>query len=183
VVQLVAGHVPSQRASALVKQYGVDFMPDEEYFKTLRLAGADETLIAAVREAGAAVTGELMVTTSRMRRCIWRGSFKARRTLRGVCAEIRPGAQALKVSLAAREISSRNVTLTVRQASKITAPLADLAGTVDGQDFAGCGGLLDDSSRGMADASGQLAMADVALARTNYESARMEKRNIGKTLV
>ena len=64
VLQLVAGHVPSQRAATLVKQHGIDFLPDEEYLETLRLAGADDTLIAALREAGEAVTAELVVTTS-----------------------------------------------------------------------------------------------------------------------
>ena len=163
VVQLVAGHVPSQRASALVKQYGVDFMPDEEYFKTLRLAGADETLIAAVHEAGAAVTGELMVTTSPDAEVYLEGKLQGKANAQGEFAlKIRPGAHALKVSLAGKRDFEQNVTLTVRQASKITAPLADLAGTVMVKTSPGAAVFLDDSSRGMADASGQLAMADVA---------------------
>jgi WD40 repeat protein len=48
---LVAGGVPSERAAALVKQRGVDFMPDEKYLESLRTAGADDTLIAVVSEA------------------------------------------------------------------------------------------------------------------------------------
>lgn len=51
VLQLLAGHVPSQRAATLVKQHGIDFLPDERYLATLRLAGADDTLITALREA------------------------------------------------------------------------------------------------------------------------------------
>jgi hypothetical protein len=55
VGQLVAGGVTSERTVALVKQHGVNFHADEEYLKTLRLAGGDESLIAAVREASLAL--------------------------------------------------------------------------------------------------------------------------------
>jgi sugar lactone lactonase YvrE len=48
---LVVGGVPSQRAAALVKQRGIDFMPDEKYLESLRTAGADDALIALVRES------------------------------------------------------------------------------------------------------------------------------------
>jgi formylglycine-generating enzyme required for sulfatase activity len=51
VLQLVVGEVPSQRAAALVREHGIDFQLDEEYVQTLRLAGADEVLIGAVRLA------------------------------------------------------------------------------------------------------------------------------------
>ena len=54
VGKLVAGGVPSQRAAVLVEQHGIDFFPDEEYLKTLRLAGADDTLITALRKLGPA---------------------------------------------------------------------------------------------------------------------------------
>jgi formylglycine-generating enzyme required for sulfatase activity len=52
VLELVVGNVPSQRAAALVAQHGIDFVPDDTYFETLRLAGAEDVLIAAVRRAG-----------------------------------------------------------------------------------------------------------------------------------
>jgi len=55
ILELVAGHVPSERAAALVKLHGIDFVPGEEYVKTVRLAGGDDMLIAALREAGKAV--------------------------------------------------------------------------------------------------------------------------------
>ena len=53
VGELVAGGVASQRAVMLVKQKGIDFVADERYLQTLRLAGGDDTLIAALRKAGA----------------------------------------------------------------------------------------------------------------------------------
>src|SRR5579862_2290251 len=51
VGELVAGGVPGQRAVMLVKQNGIDFVADERYLQTLRMAGGDETLIAALRKA------------------------------------------------------------------------------------------------------------------------------------
>ena len=56
VLQLVVAGVASQRAATLVKQRGIDFVPGEEDLSTLRVAGADEALVAALRAAGAAVT-------------------------------------------------------------------------------------------------------------------------------
>ncbi|MBZ5670431.1 MAG: formylglycine-generating enzyme family protein [Acidobacteriia bacterium] len=56
VLQLLAGEVPSQRVAALVKQRGIDFFPDEKYLETLRLADADQILVAALREASKAMT-------------------------------------------------------------------------------------------------------------------------------
>ncbi len=55
VGKLVAGGVPSQRAAALVKQRGIDFQVGDRYLDTLRVAGADDTLIAALREANKAM--------------------------------------------------------------------------------------------------------------------------------
>ncbi len=49
VGQLVVGGVPSRRAVALVKQRGIDFVADEKYLETLRVAGAQDELIDALR--------------------------------------------------------------------------------------------------------------------------------------
>jgi WD40 repeat protein len=51
LLMLVASGVPSERAAALVKQRGVDFMPDDKLLESLRTAGADDKLITAVRQA------------------------------------------------------------------------------------------------------------------------------------
>jgi len=53
VLQLVAGGVSSQRAAALVRHHGIDFIADAKYLDTMRVVGADEVLIAAVREVSA----------------------------------------------------------------------------------------------------------------------------------
>ena len=49
------GGVPSERAAALVKQRGIDFEADERYLETLRVAGADDSLLDSLRAASATV--------------------------------------------------------------------------------------------------------------------------------
>ncbi len=67
VLSLVAGGVPSQRAAALVKQHGINFVADDDYIQTLRVAGADDSMIAAVRAASPAHTTELQVVAGTVR--------------------------------------------------------------------------------------------------------------------
>jgi hypothetical protein len=59
VGKLLMGGVSSQRGAALVRQRGIDFDADEGYLETLRVAGADETLIESLRAASAAVAVSL----------------------------------------------------------------------------------------------------------------------------
>jgi TonB family protein len=128
VLQLLAGHVPSERAAALVKQHGIDFLADERYLATLRLAGADDTLIAAVREASAAVRGDLMVATSPNAEVYLDGALQGRADAQGQLAvKAKPGDHALKVSLKGKKDSEQNVTLAARQTTKIEARLEDVA--------------------------------------------------------
>lgn len=54
VLELLAGHVPSQRMQELVKERGIDFIPDQDYLETLRVAGGEQTLLAALRTMGQA---------------------------------------------------------------------------------------------------------------------------------
>jgi WD40 repeat protein len=56
VLALVAQNIPSERAAALVKQRGVEFIPDDAYLDNLRLVGGTDELIAAVRAASDART-------------------------------------------------------------------------------------------------------------------------------
>src|SRR5208283_867728 len=62
ILELLTGHVPSARAATLVKQRGIDFVADEAYLETVRLAGADDALISALHEASKGVMWELHVT-------------------------------------------------------------------------------------------------------------------------
>jgi len=127
VVQLVAQGVPSQRAAALVRQRGIDFQASEEYLKTLRLAGGDDTLIAAVREASAALRAQLVVTTSADAAVYLDGESKGRANPQGVAQVMStPGVHALKVSLKGKKDFEQDVTLTAGQATTIAARLEDI---------------------------------------------------------
>ncbi len=48
---LLASGVAKERVRSLVQHRGISFKPSEEYLETLRIAGADEGVIRAVREA------------------------------------------------------------------------------------------------------------------------------------
>ncbi len=134
VGKLVAGGVPSERAATLVKQHGIDFLPDEEYFRTLKLAGANDPLITALREASARVTAELVVVTSPNAEVSLDGALQGRADAHGELAvRAGPGTHTLKVSLAGKKDFVQPVALAARQATKIEARLetvGPLPGTV-----------------------------------------------------
>jgi formylglycine-generating enzyme required for sulfatase activity len=122
VGELVAGGVPSERAVTLVKQRGIDFLTDEEYVKTLRLAGGDDTLITALCEASAAAIAELVVVTSLDAEVYLDGVLQGRADAHCELAiRTRLGDHALKVSLAGWKDFDENVTLAAARGSKIEA--------------------------------------------------------------
>jgi formylglycine-generating enzyme required for sulfatase activity len=163
VLQLLAGHVPSERAAALVRQHGIDFLPDEQYFEMLRLASADDALIAALRSAGKAVTAELVVTTSPNAEVYLDGQLVGRANAQGeLTIKSKLGTHALKVSLKGKKDFEQSITLASAEARKFEARLIDLPGSIRVQTLAGARVTLDDVSRGSTDASGQLTVDDVA---------------------
>ncbi len=127
VGKLVAGGVPSQRAVMLVKQHGIDFVADERYLQTLRVAGGDDALIAALRQASAAVTAELVVSTSPNAQVFLDGELQGHANAQGdLTIKSKPGAHALKVTLAGKNDFEQSVTLAAQQATKIQARLEDI---------------------------------------------------------
>jgi hypothetical protein len=162
VLQLVAGGVPSQRAADLVKQRGVDFLADDQYLETLRVAGANETLLAAVREGSAASLGELVVATSANAEVYLDGHPQGRAGAQGELAvKVKPGAHALKVSLAGKKDFEQSVTLAARQTTRIEAVLVDAWVSIRVRTLAGASVFLDGANRGTADVGGELVLADV----------------------
>jgi hypothetical protein len=162
VGELVAGGVASERAATLVEQHGIDFLPDDGYLQTLRLAGADDALIAALREASKAVAGELVVVTSRDAEVFLDGELLGKAGTEGELAvKAKPGAHALKVSLKGKKDFEQSVTLAARQTTKIEARLVDAPGSIRVQTAAGAAILLDGSNRGSADGAGQLVIEGV----------------------
>jgi formylglycine-generating enzyme required for sulfatase activity len=127
VLKLVAGHVPSERAAALAKQHGIDFVADDRYLQTLRLAGADDTLIAALREASAALMGEVALTTSPNAEVYLDGELAGRASAQGdLTVKAKSGTHALKVSLEGRKDFEQSVTVAAGQATKIEARLQEV---------------------------------------------------------
>ena len=162
VLHLVAGGVPSERAAVLVKQRGIDFLADEQYLEMLRLAGANDTLIAAVREASAAATAQLVVETSPNAEVYLDSELQGHADAQGeLTMKAKLGTHALKVSLAGKKEFEQNLTLAVVQATRIEARLVDAPGSIRLRTLAGASISLDGASRGSADASGELVLANV----------------------
>jgi hypothetical protein len=73
-----------------------------------------------------------------------------------------PGEHNLRVSLAGKRDSQRKITVVGGEEVKIAATLADVPGSILLRTTPGAEVSLDNSSRGVADASGQLAVSEVA---------------------
>jgi hypothetical protein len=164
VLALMAGGVASERVTALVKQRGIAFVPDEEYLETLRVAGAGEALIAAVREAGGALPGELDVTAPPNAEVYLDGALAGRAGDGGTLAvkKLKPGSHLLRVTLATKGDFEQSITVTPAAATKVDARLTDLPGRVVVTSEPGAEVYLDGTSRGKTDSNGKLALADVA---------------------
>jgi hypothetical protein len=164
LVQLVAGGVPSGRATALVKQRGIDFVPTPKYLETLRVAGADEALVAAVRDAGAAIPGRLEVATSPNADIYFDGVLAGRADSGGSFAveKVKPGDHHLRITVATKHDFEQSVTVAPGTAQKVSAALVDLPGRIVVNSKPGAEVFLDNVSRGKIDASGKLVIADLA---------------------
>ena len=127
VGKLVAGGVPSERAAMLVKQHGIDFQPDEQYLETLRVAGADDTLLGAIRVASAAAIGKVIVATSPNAEVYLDGALQGRADRLGE-SEIKagPGTHEVKVLLRGKKDFSQSVTLAHGQTTYVHALLEDV---------------------------------------------------------
>jgi formylglycine-generating enzyme required for sulfatase activity len=163
VLHLVAGGVPSQRVAALVAQRGIDFLADDQYFDMLRTAGADDTLLAAVRQASAAVRGNLAIETSPHAEVYLDGELQGRANDQGdLTVKAKPGAHALKLSLKGKNDFEQSVTLAGLQAVEIEARLADAPGSIRVRTQVGARVTLDNASRGSADANGEILLSNLS---------------------
>jgi hypothetical protein len=164
VLQLVAGGVPAERATALVKQRGVDFVPNEKYLETLRVAGADEALVAAVREAGGAIPGSLEVATAPNADVYVDGALAGRADSGGLLRveKVKPGNHHVRISVATKHDFEQSVTVTPGSVEKISAALTDLPGTIVVNSTPGAEVFLDNASRGKVDASGKLVLSGMS---------------------
>jgi len=158
VGKLVAGGVPSQRDAVLVRHRGIDFLADEEYLRTLRVAGAEDTLIAALRQASAAATTVLLVATSPRAEAYLDGVLQGRADAQGELAvKTRLGTHTLKVSLRGMKDFEQSITLASRQPTRIEARLEAMAAELVVVTSPGAEVYLDGEPRGKAGAQGELA--------------------------
>jgi len=51
ILQMLQNGLPGEQVADLVEESGIDFEPTEDYYKTLRKAGADDALIGSLRKA------------------------------------------------------------------------------------------------------------------------------------
>ena len=162
VGKLVAGGIPSERAAALVKQHGIDFVADDHYLDTLRVAGADDALIAALREASAAAA-TLVLATSAAAEVYLDGELKGRANPQGALTlKANPGVHTLKVSLKGKKDDEQQVTLAAGQTASVQATLADLPGSLRVQAPVGAEVFVNNARQGTADATGLLVLSEVA---------------------
>ena len=184
VLELVAGHIPGQRATNLVRQRGIDFSPDEEYLQTLRVAGAEDALLDALRVAGAAVKGTLQVVTSPAAEVSLDGQAQGYADAQGeLTVSARPGDHGLKVSLKDKKTFVTTIRMAAGQATRIEARLESLAGAVLIRTAPGAQVFLDAVPRGTADAGGQLAIRDVPAGSHEAQISAVGKEDYHATII
>lgn len=125
---------------------------------------AHAQLLPQVTPPPAPKPAQIVIQTSPNARVYLDDTLKGEANLEGrlVIENPRPGGHSLRVSLAGKRNYEQRVTAVPGQVTKITVVLADLAGSVVVQTSPGATIFLDGSSRGTTDATGQLAVADVA---------------------
>lgn len=128
---LVAGGVPSERAVELVKQRGIDFLADDDYLQALRLAGADDAVIQAVREASASAKAGLKVDTLPYSEVILDGVSQGHADAWGeIVIKAKAGEHALKVTLPQRKDFEQSVKIIPPQVTEVAARLEVLPAPV-----------------------------------------------------
>ncbi|MDR3677524.1 MAG: SUMF1/EgtB/PvdO family nonheme iron enzyme [Acidobacteriota bacterium] len=182
VLELVAGRVPSERAALLVKQRGIDFVPDDEYVATLRVAGAEDSLLAALREAGAAVPAHLELETSPNAEVSLDGHLAGRAGADGrFSLNSTAGAHTVRISLAGKKDFQQGVPLTPDHSTRISAVLTDLPGKVliHTSPF---GSVYLDNVWKEAGADGRLTLTDVTPGFHTLRIADSHKRDFRQNL-
>ena len=94
----------------------------------------------------------------------------------------KPGEHNLRVSLAGKREFQRKITVVAGKEVKIVATLADLPGSILVRTTRGAAVSLDNSSRGVADASGELTVSEVATAVHALRIAARGKNDFSQTV-
>ena len=168
IVGMLKGEVAPQRVAVLARQRGIDFQITSMVESELRRAGATDSLLATLRRLAptppAPQPAQIVIQTAPSAQVYVDHVFKGQASPQGrlVIENAKPGGHALRVSLTGKRNYDQNVTVATGQTTEITAALVDAGGTVVVQTSPSAVVILDGSSRGAADASGQLSIPDVA---------------------
>jgi formylglycine-generating enzyme required for sulfatase activity len=170
IVGMLKGEVAPQRVAVLARQRGIDFPITPEVEGELRRAGATDSLLATLRELAPSPPKPpekptaIVVQTSPSAEIYLDDEYRGRASAEGrlVIRSAKPGPHKLRVSLRGKKEFRQSFTVQAGQENSIEAPLPDLAGSIRVRTLAGAEVILDSSSQGMADASGQLVVQEVA---------------------
>ena len=94
----------------------------------------------------------------------------------------KPGEHILRVAFAGKRDFQRKITVVAGKEVKIAATLADLPGSILVRTTPGAAVSLDNSSRGVADASGQLTLSEVATGVHALRIAAPGKKDFSQTV-
>jgi serine/threonine-protein kinase len=127
---------------------------------------------------------QIVVQTSPNAQVYLDDTFKGQVSPQGrlVIENPKPGDHSLRVSLAGKKNYEGHVTVLAGQAASVQATLADLTGSVKLQTSAGAEVLLDNSSRGTADAAGQLVLQEVVPGRHDLRVSARGKKEFRQTV-
>ena len=139
------GDITEQRAAILAN-------PDD--------AAAKAELAAALEASKEAVTATLVIDAAPEAEVYLDEEFKGRTGPEGElkAEDLKPGAHKLRVSLPGKKDFEQDVNLTAGQPNKVVATLADLPAKIVVDTAPGAQVFLDNQSRGVANASGELTL-------------------------
>lgn len=178
VLTLLASGVPSPRAAILVQQRGIDFVADEKYLQDVRLAGGDDALVTALREASAALRADLVIVTSPGAEVELDGKPQGKASAQGeFTTQASPGTHVLTISLPGKNAFVQTVTLAAKPANRIEARLVDAPGSIRIETTPGASITFDGISRGSANAGGEWVLDPIPSGPHKLLAAAPHKRD------
>lgn len=147
-------------------------------------AAAKAELVAALHATTAAETSVVVVRSLPNAEVYLDNEFKGRTGSEGQLKieDLKPGAHALRVSMPGKKVFEQSLNLTTGQTSEIAATLADLSGKIVVHTTAGAEVFLDNTSRGMANASGELTLEDATPGSHELRISAASKKNFEQSI-
>jgi hypothetical protein len=163
VVKLLQGQVSPHRVGQRAREQGIDFQVTPQVDSELRRAGATDELIDTLLDLEAK-TGQVAVHTAPGAEVYLDDRYTGRASDEGrlLIADVKPGEHTVRISLTGKRAARQAVTVMAGEEAKLEAPLEDARqdafGSIRVHTSPGAQVGLDGSSRGTADAFGQLVL-------------------------